>query len=235
MKNKKIFVIVMITIIMLISTIPIVNAVNYSFTFTVNPEQINANLGDTITVDLGIADIDQSTDGINAIQGDLSYDDNLFESVQIVATGSNWSAKLNESSDSSLKGRFVISNMNSVKSAGVVATLTAKIKSNAQVSSGTINLKNVFSSYGTTETSKANKTITVNIVTQQNNSSSSNGSSTNTPANTPTNTPTNTLTNNKNVATVGNLPKTGVTSWIGIGIVIAMIGAIVRYIKYKNM
>lgn len=230
MKNKKIFVIVMITIIMLISTTPIVNAVNYSFTFTVNPEQINANLGDTITVDLGIADIDQSTDGINAIQGDLSYDDNLFESVQIVATGSNWSAKLNESSDSSLKGRFVLSNMNSVKSDGVVATLTAKIRSNAQVSTGTINLKNVFSSYGTTETAKTNKTITVNI-TSQPNSGSSNGSSTNTPANTPTNT----LTNNKNVATVGNLPKTGLTPWIGMGIVIAIIGAIVRYIKYKKM
>lgn len=233
MKNKKILVIVMITIIMLMSTTSIVNAANYSFTFTVNPEQINANLGDTITVELGIADIDQSTDGINAIQGDLSYDDSLFESVQIVATGSNWSAKLNESSDSSLKGRFVLSNMNSVKSAEAVATLTAKIRSNAQVSSGTIHLNNVFSSYGTTETAKTNKTITVNITSQQNSSSgsSSNGSSTTTPSNSSSKT----SNNNANVATVSNLPKTGLTSWISIGIVIALIGSIVYYICYKKM
>lgn len=231
MKNKKILVIVMITIIMLMSATSVVNAANYSFTFTVNPEQINANLGDTITVELGISDIDQSTDGINAIQGDLSYDDNLFESVQIVATGSNWSAKLNESSDSNLKGRFVLSNMNSVKSAGAVATLTARIRSNAQVSSGTINLNNVFSSYGTTETAKTNKTITVNITSQQNSGSSSSGSSTTTQSNSSSKT----SNNNANVATVSNLPKTGLTPWIGMGIVIAIIGAIVYYICYKKM
>lgn len=231
MKNKKILIIAMMTIIILISTTAIVHAANYSFTFTVDPEQINANLGDTITVDLGIADIDQSADGINAIQGDLSYDDNLFESVQIAATGSNWSAKLNESSDSNLKGRFVLSNMNSVKSDGVVATLTAKIKSNAQVSSGTIKLENVFSSYGTTETSKTNKTITVNIVSQQTSGSSNNGSSTKTPSNTSSKT----SNNNANVATVSNLPKTGLTPLFGIGVIIAMIIAIVRYIKYKKM
>lgn len=233
MKNKKILVIIIIAIIMLISATSIVNAANYSFTFTVNPEQINANLGDTITVELGIADIDQSTDGINAIQGDLSYDDNLFESVQIVATGSNWSAKLNESSDSNLKGRFVINNMNSVKSSGVVATLTAKIKSNAQVTSGTIHLNNVFSSYGTTETDKTNKTITVNITSQQNSGSGSSSNGSSTP--TKTNSSPKTSNNNPNVATVSNLPKTGLTPWIGMGIVIAMIGAIVYYICYKKI
>lgn len=230
MKNKKIFTIVLITIIMLISATSISNAVNYSFTFTVNPEQINANLGDTITVELGIADIDQSTDGINAIQGDLSYDDSLFESVQIVATGSNWSAKSNETSDSSLKGRFVLSNMNSVKNAGVVAKLTAKIKSNAQVSSGTIHLNNVFSSYGTTETSKTNKTITVNITSQQNSGNNNSGTTT-----TKSNSSSKTSNNNANVATISNLPKTGLTSWISIGIVMAIIGAIIYYVCYKKM
>lgn len=80
-----------------------------------NPQESTAKPGDMVTVDLGIADIDQSSDGINAIQGDIAYDDSIFESVEIETTGENWTVKFNQSSDSELKGRFVISNMNSVK------------------------------------------------------------------------------------------------------------------------
>ena len=42
-------------------------------------------------------------------------DTQVFESVEIETTGENWTVKFNQSSDSELKGRFVISNMNSVK------------------------------------------------------------------------------------------------------------------------
>lgn len=116
MKTKKIAIFTMITMFMVfIMNMSIVEAADYPFTFTVNPQETSAKAGDTITVDLGIADIDQSSDGINAIQGDITYDDNVFESVEIVATGENWTAKLNGLNDSDLKGRFVISNMNSVK------------------------------------------------------------------------------------------------------------------------
>ena len=100
-----------------IMNMSIVEAANYPFTFTVNPQETSAKAGDTVSIDLGIADIDQSSDGINAIQGDIAYDDSVFESVEIVATGENWTAKLNGLNDSDLKGRFVISNMNSVKTA----------------------------------------------------------------------------------------------------------------------
>lgn len=116
MKTKKVTIFTMIIMFMaFIMNMSIVEAADYPFTFTVNPQETSAKAGDTITVDLGIADIDQSSDGINAIQGDITYDDNVFESVEIVATGENWTAKLNGLNDSDLKGRFVISNMNSVK------------------------------------------------------------------------------------------------------------------------
>lgn len=116
MKSKRITItIIMVMLIAFITKMAIVEAANYPFTFTVNPQETSAKAGDTVTVDLGIADIDQSSDGINAIQGDISYDDSVFESVEIVATGENWTATFNQLSDSELKGRFVINNMNSVK------------------------------------------------------------------------------------------------------------------------
>lgn len=116
MRSKRITIaIIMVMLIAFITKMNIVEAANYPFTFTVNPQETSAKVGDTVTVDLGIADIDQSSDGINAIQGDIAYDDSVFESVEIVATGENWTAKLNSLSSSDLKGRFVISNMNSVK------------------------------------------------------------------------------------------------------------------------
>lgn len=95
-------------------------------------------------------------------------------------------------------------------------------------------MKNVFSSYGTTETSKTSKTVTINITSNSsnnnNNSNSNNKGSSSSEQNKNT-----TLTNKgENIAQKDTLPKTGLNLWIGIGIVIAILGAIVGYIKYKK-
>lgn len=228
MKTNKIIGVIIISVIFLAYLIIPVNAADYPFTFTVDPESLSAKPGDTITVDLGMADIDQSGDGINAIQGDISYDENIFESVDIVSAGSNWSASLNKSDNSNLKGRFVINNMNNQKSTQVVGQLKAKIKSGVTVSTATIELKNVFSSYGNTDTSKSNKTITVKIITSptQNSNNSNNNNSSNSVAQK--------TTNKENISKASNLPKTGLNSWIGVAIVLAIIGVIVGYICYKK-
>lgn len=241
MKNRKILISLIISIIMLVTVIGHVNAASYSFTFTANPTQISAKLGDTITVNLGIADIDQDSDGINAIQGDMSYDEELFESVEIVSAGNNWTVSLNDEENNDLKGRFVISNMNSIKDTGAVAILKAKIKSDATVSTGEINLENVFSSYGITETAKSNKTVTVNIEKEQNNNEDSivpDNNSGSTTQNKPVESQgTTTQTSNKNSTTsnVSSLPKAGLSSWIVVGILISVIGAIIVYIRYKKI
>lgn len=228
MKTNKIIGVIIISVIFLAYLIIPVNAADYPFTFTVDPESLSAKPGDTITVDLGMADIDQSGDGINAIQGDISYDENIFENVDIVSAGSNWSASLNKSDNSNLKGRFVINNMNNQKSTQVVGKLKAKIKSGVTASTATIELKDVFSSYGNTDTSKSNKTITVKIITSstQNSNNSNNNNSSNSVAQK--------TTNKKNISKASNLPKTGLNSWIGVAIVLAIIGVIVGYICYKK-
>ena len=228
MKTNKIIGVIIISVIFLAYLIIPVNAADYPFTFTVDPESLSAKPGDTITVDLGMADIDQSGDGINAIQGDISYDENIFENVDIVSAGSNWSASLNKSDNSNLKGRFVINNMNNQKSTQVVGQLKAKIKSGVTASTATIELKDIFSSYGNTDTSKSNKTITVKIITSstQNSNNSNNNNSSNSVAQK--------TTNKENISKASNLPKTGLNSWIGVAIVLAIIGVIVGYICYKK-
>lgn len=228
MKSKKIAIaIIMIMFIAFMTKMMEVEAADYTFNLTVNPLETSAKAGDTVTVDLGIADIDQSSDGINAIQGDLAYDDSVFESVEIVATGENWTAKLNQISDSDLKGRFVISNMNSVKNAGVIAQLKIRIKSNVSASKGYVYLKNIFSSYGTTDTPKTNKTITVNIASTSNGNSGSLTDS--------KNTATQGSNKNENISKSSSLPKTGLNPWLGIVIIIAIIGTVIGYIRYKKI
>lgn len=229
MKNSKIIVTLIIAIMLLVSIALPVKAASYPFTFSVNPEKVNAKPGDTITVDLGMADIDQTGDGINAIQGDISYDENIFENVEIVTAGNNWSVSLNQSADSSLKGRFVINNMSNQKNTQVVAKLKAKIKPGVTASTATIDLKNVISSYGTTETAKTNKTVTVNIQTSsQSNTNGNNSGSKNS-------TLTQKSSNAQNMAKNTNLPKAGLSSWIGVGIVVAIICAIIGFIRYKKI
>ena len=164
MKSKVFKVLFLIAVICVILSISIISkAVTYPFTFTVNPTDVTVDVGETVVVNLGIADIDQNTDGINAIQGDLSYDESIFENVEIVTTQSNWSVSLNKLNDSDRKGRFAISNLTGAKTTQTIAQLKATVKSGVTASSTTINFNNVFSTYGTTETEKSNKIVKVTI------------------------------------------------------------------------
>ena len=222
MKNKilKIFILIL-TIIVLLGISVISRAETYSFTFTVNPTEVTADPGETITVNLGIADIDQSTDGINAIQGDLSYDKSIFENVEIITTQSNWSVTFNQLNDSDRKGRFVISNLTGAKTTQTVAQLKATIKSGVTASSAIINLDNVYSSYGTAETEKTNHVVKVKI-NQKINSNTGNGIVGN-------------VVNQNTVSGGNSLPQTGLSDWIIIAILIAMLAGVIGYIKYKKM
>ena len=237
--QKIVSIIIMLTV--LVSTT--VFAADYTFTLTVNPESTTAKLGDTISIDIGIADIDQTTQGINAIQGDIVFDEDLFESVDLIGTGNNWSVSYNNVEGSDLKGRFVLSNMNSVKDSQVVARLVAKIKTNATATTGKITLKDVYSSYGSSQTDKTTKIVTVNINSsgadddKNNNNTIIDNNSSNTVIPTPSS-PSKTDTSKTTQSTSTNktvLPKTGIVSWIGIIIVAAIIVAIIEFIKYKRL
>lgn len=228
---------------------------SHTFTLTVSPTSETANLGDTVSFDIGIADIDQSTDGISALEGMIKFESDLFESIDI-SSKSNWSVEINKNEGDPLKGKFVIARLGSTKETQVVATLYAKIRSDATVKSGTITLKDVFSSYADGATEPTTKTLTVNISSdtpdeggdvdptpdegdldpdkttpdQTNPDNQEQDKQSNIPA-PEQNAKEAAKTTNK----VTSLPKAGiVASGIGIAVLAAIIVAIIELVKYKK-
>lgn len=251
---KKICISIIIMLLILASAIIPVYGASHTFTLTVNPAVKTAKLGDTVTIDIGIADIDQSTDGISAIGGFLKFDSDLIESVDI-NTMPNWSVTINnETQDEQYKGKFTIMNLGSVKDTQVIARLHAKIRSDATVKSGSITLKDVYSSYGNAETEKTTKIVTVNIAEEgggqeddpiiiPDNPDSGTPSTPDTPS-TPASPTTPSKSTSKSTGTTTTsttskataLPKAGIiASGIGIAVLAAIIVAIIELIKYKKI
>ena len=244
MKSKNIVIPLIILLFSILYVVTPVYAENHTFTFTATPTQITAKTGDTVTVNLGIADIDQETDGINGIEGSVLYDEDLFESVKIVSSGS-WSTSLNNEEGNPLKGKFVMHSMTNIKENGTVAVLEARIKSEPSVTTGTISLKDVCSSYGITETAKSNITITVNLE-QEKPEEEPEGQPTPPAGETGNQSPNDeqvtppekenvgTQAENKNTSKAPSLPKAGLSSWIVVGIEVAIIVTVIGYIRYKK-
>lgn len=242
---KKVSLSIILMLVVILATIVPSYGSSHTFTLTVNPSSKTAKLGETVTFDIGIADIDQSTDGISAIEGMLKFDSDLFESIDI-NTESNWSVEINKTEGDPLKGKFVIARLGAVKETQVIARLHAKIRSDATVKSGTITLKDVFSSYNDGETDKTTKTITVNIAEEGGQDDDpviipdepSTPDKSDTPSSTPS-TPaqtTNTTTPKTNTSKASSLPKAGIiASGVGIAILAAIIVAIIELVKYKKI
>lgn len=234
---------IMVAIIMvvtLITAVPVF-AADHTFSFTVTPETISAKAGETITIDIGVSDIDQSTDGINAIEGEVDFDSEMFENVEIKTTANNWSVNYNPANN----GKFVLAILGSEKESKNIAKLTATVKKDTELKTGTITFKDVFSSYqDLTTTEKSTKTVTVNIESSseekqedkdnENIINPSDDKSSRTDSKNTVN-PANTQTKQSGTATKTVLPKTGIVSWIGIVVVAITIVAIIELIKYRRL
>ena len=239
-----------LVLIILVSMIIPVYADNLAVTYTLDKTTATADLGSTVQVMLGVADIDESTSGINAITGKILYDENLIESVDVVSAGNNWSVAYNNTSTDQYKGNISISNMNSVKTAQSIAKLIITLKSNATVKTGTVTLQNLTTSYGSAATTPVTKTITINVAEQggqeddpiiipdkpdtpttPDTPASQDTAGQTTPAKT-----TNKGTATPNTSKATTLPKAGIiASGIGIAILAAIIVAIIELIKYKKI
>ena len=243
MVKAKILVVTAIMMIMIIVATPVF-AAEHTFTFTLNPQTVSVRAGETVTINLGIADIDQSTDGITAIQGEILYNTEIFENVNFKPTAENWTgnANFNEAGN----GTFALYIMGSDKETKDVAKLTATVKKDVELETATITFKDVFSSYqDLTETERTTKIFTVNI--EEGSSHDEDGDKeeniidddTNkvTPSNPDKNssiTPSSQTDQGKS-SSKSILPKAGIESWIAIFIVAVIIVGIIEFIKYKRI
>ena len=240
MVKTKITVVTVIMMIMIIIATPVF-AADHTFTFTANPETITVKAGETVTINLGISDIDQSTDGISAIKGELEYNKELFENVNLKATAENWSVTFNEAN-----GTFVLVILGAEKESKNVAKLTATVKKDTELKAGTITFKDVFSSYqDLTDSEETTKIVTVNIEEDSSHDEDKDkeeniiDDDTNriTPSKPDKNssiTPSSQTDEGKS-SSKSVLPKAGIESWIAIFIVAVIIVGIIEFIKYKRI
>lgn len=121
----------------------LINTSAYATKIEIGKQEENKTLmpGDTIKIDVKISDIGIE-DGINAIQGKLQYDKDVFEKVknEDFETKNNWSIIYNDE-DTEAEGKFVMVNLGEgVKEEQELTSVTLKVKDNTKTKDAKIEL-----------------------------------------------------------------------------------------------
>ena len=165
MKFKKILIIIVfvLSILSMIFHMNISNAAdNAKITLTANEAQMLA--GDVVKVTVKIKDITGIADGINGIQGTLTYDNTIFESVTFEGLN-NWDKpEYNEAN-----GSFLTAKGDFVKSDEDVFTISLKVKSGAKLGDTKIQITDMQIADLDNEYSIAGTEITVKVVENKGN------------------------------------------------------------------
>ena len=165
MKFKKILIIIVfvLSILSMIFHMNISNAAdNAKITLTANETQMLA--GDVVKVTVKIKDITGIADGINGIQGTLTYDNTIFESVTFEGLN-NWDKpEYNEAN-----GSFLTAKGDFVKNDEDVFTISLKVKSGAKLGDTKIQITDMQIADLDNEYSIAGTEITVKVVENKGN------------------------------------------------------------------
>ena len=130
-----------LTILMLVTIILGVNVYAASNTFkaTVTPGTATLKPGEEITIAVDVSDINMGENGINALEGTIKYDSNIFESVTSsnVQSFNNWSTTYNDET-SSLNGKFLAVNLTvGVKEDMKILSVKFKVKETVSATTAT--------------------------------------------------------------------------------------------------
>ena len=231
-KIKKMVIINMFIVICAIGTM--VNAESgKSFKAEVTPTSNTIKPGEEITISLKISDINMGDNGINALEGTIKYDKEIFEEITSsnIQSFNNWTTTYNDES-STLNGKFLSVNLSSgVKENTQIFSLKFKAKQSISKTTNTqIEFQDITSNDGIDLINVGTKTVNVTITVEKQNETQGN-----------TINKTNVIENKTNTKVVDNtqsakiLPKTGLSTTISIIVVISIMVAIGLGIKNKNM
>lgn len=212
-----------------------VNAATASMSLTSNSKLVE---GQTVEVTLKITNIDAG-DGIDAIQGTLNYDKNVFEEV----TDENFEGinRWNIQGYSSESGIFIFLRSSKVNMQSDVLKITLRVKSAVVVNSSIIEIKELSASGGDVASGGTGDILVQAVNVTINKVSQIQDPSTNTQTNEQS---TNIIANNTskiNSAVTGNntsntkLPQTGDEYGIVLAIAVVTIVSIIAYIRYRNV
>ena len=130
-----------------------------NFDFIVDPEEKNINVGDSVTIELKVDNIDAGTYGINAVEMNLEYDDSVIENVEFIEEN-EWKCVYNSENGKMLWYRMISGVTNSES----IGQIKVKTKANLESVDTEIYLKDITSNDGNNLISKGNKVIKLHIV-----------------------------------------------------------------------
>ena len=237
---KRIKLAIIITILCLVFTMVASKsyAVDESFELELEASSITLHPGDTFSVNIYIDNINVTSgdQGIGAYQAKIVYDTKVLELVG-ASGASGWECFDNE-------GNMVVTTNNAevVKERTATAIMTFKVLDNATLGNTVISIESIEGSSGTTTISGTGIEEIVHIVernTDEDNPGNTTGDD-NTVGNGNTaggsNTNKNQISTSSNSSTTANktLPYAGIRNIVIIAIGIAIVGAVVFYIKYRR-
>lgn len=240
--RKRVSLIILLTILLI--GILVTKVFAYSFTVSLTPSATTVAPGKELIVTLKVSNIDAGDSGISALSGVLTYDTSAFEAVteSSVDELNGWTVQFNAST-----GKITAYKASFVNAEEDVLQITMKTLSGNTVSgkSGTIKLDSVVATNNETDISAKSVSTSINISSGSTNRVHN---KTNNVVNNVTNKPKN-VVNNVVKPTVNNvvpepqvenevkeeIPYTGTTDIVLIGVIGAIVIAIIVYSKYKKV
>lgn len=160
---KKLSKITILLLITMLFSFSYVHAAGFSFLTTASANTVEP--GDTVTINISVADIDAGELGINTIEAVLEYDKNVFETVMPTdfAGLNNWSITYNNESGEN-EGKFVaVIVQDGVTENQDIGRLTLKVKEGIEDQTTNIVFKGIKTNDGTTEIPTTDKTVSIKI------------------------------------------------------------------------
>ena len=134
-----------------------------SFDVSVNPKEITAKPGENINVKVSLKDIDMSGNGINILEGNINFDKEMIENVDVEGEN-NWKIEYNNDTNSDLNGKFLmIKDVNGIKDDEEILNLKIKIKDNIKKANTKILLKDLTSNDGNNLINIGSREININF------------------------------------------------------------------------
>ena len=103
-----------------------------SYNFVAGTEYQEKFAGETVTIDLGIENIEMGEFGVNCIVGYIQYNDSIFDEFNIEGVN-GWVYEQNQSKNHEMYGKFILYTMKAgIKQDENVAKITLKLKTNLE-------------------------------------------------------------------------------------------------------
>lgn len=195
--------------------------------------------GEEVEITFSVGSITGMEEGLETIQGTLEYDTNIFETIteNSVKNMNEWSISINP--DTNI---FAGTNFKKATSGGIF-TITLKVKEGVTAKSTTVSIKDIKTTDSSNDDAKVDiAKVSVTIGNANDTPSNNNNVVGNTVGNTTENTAGNNASSNvtntnkaDNTLSSTKLPKTGITPYVIIALVVVAVIATVSVIRYKNI